>query len=275
MIGKIDVTIASKNNEDTIQRCIVNIKKFIPYNKIIVIDDSTDNTPQIAKDLGAIVYHVPALLGEKRYLQAKLSETEWIAIIDSDIFVFPNWWREMSKEIKPGVGVINGFLASDFEQLFPSYEKYTKFKSLKHFERTGLRAAIGNNLIRRDLLLSLKENLVNKNIHAGEDTVIGEKIRESSYTTKVVTNPIGFHFHNDPIEHHCMAYKREGESIIKKNGLKGIINLFFGFVNIQINWITYSYNSRGIDFKLYKFLIELYYSMLKGGFQEFKLKIKS
>ena len=58
---KIDVTIATKNNEDTIKKCIESIKKNIPYNNIILIDDSDDRTPEIAISLGAKVCYKKTL----------------------------------------------------------------------------------------------------------------------------------------------------------------------------------------------------------------------
>lgn len=271
MIDEIDVTITTKNNEDTIKNCIESIKKYIPYKNIIILDDSTDRTPQIAKELGAIVYNVPELLGKKRYLQAKFSETDWIASIDSDVFVFPNWWEELSKEIKPEVGVISGFLSSDFEKIFPAYESYTKFWSVRFLNKTGGGSTMANNIINRKLLLSCKDELLNKNIHAGEDVIIGQKIKELGYEWRIIKKITGFHFHKDPIEHHLMAYRREGESIIKRYGfsLKGIIKLlFFSLANIEIKWLKYSYNSRHLDFKLHKFLLKLYCNLVKGGFQE-------
>jgi len=59
---KIDVTIATKNSEETIEQCIRNIRKYIPYSRIILIDDSENATAKIAKRFGAEVVHFPAKL---------------------------------------------------------------------------------------------------------------------------------------------------------------------------------------------------------------------
>lgn len=275
MINKIDVTIATKNNEDTIKKCIESIKKYIPYNNIIILDDSDDKTPKIAKELGAIVYKTPSLLGEKRYLQAKYSETEWIASIDSDVFIFENWWREMSKKTIKDVGLINGFLKSDFESLFPAYDKYTKFNTLNSYNKSGMRSTMANNLIRRELLLKSKKDLVNKNIHAGEDTIIAKKIKNLGYKTSIITTPTAYHYHKNAFQHHLMAYNRAGESRIKKDGFKGIIKLFTLFGDINIKWINYSYYSKSWDLTLYRYLVKLYLCFLKGGFGELIKYFKS
>lgn len=268
MIEKVDVTIATKNNEDTIKKCIESIKENLPYNNIILIDDSSDRTPEIAKSLGAIVYHAPFLLGKKRYLQAKLSETEWIVSIDSDVFVFSNWWEDLSKEIRTNVIMINGFLESDFERIFPSYENFTKFCTINNIKKTGHGCTMGNNLIKRNALLNLKYEL--SNVHAGEDSLIGHKIDDSNFKWITVQKITGFHYHQDPMKHHLMAYYRQGSSIIQKEGIKGLIKIFSAFFNIQFSWILYTFHYRNIDIKLCKFLLSLYYEMIKGALNELR-----
>lgn len=259
---KVDVTIATKNNEDTIEKCIECIKMHIPFNKIILIDDSNDKTPELAKNLGAVVYHKKVLLGEKRFLQAKLASTEWIASIDSDIYVFSNWWNLMSKEIAPDVGAISAYLKSDFDHIFPSYERFTKFCAVKTMEKTGRGSTIGNNLMRRTLILDMESDLLK--VHTGEDSLISAKINEFGFNWKKITVPTGFHYHEDPISHHKMAYEREGKSVILNKGSKGLISIFTSFLNIQYMWIIFSVNERKIDLSLYRFLLVLYLNYLKG-----------
>ena len=98
---------------------------------------------------------------------------EWIASIDSDIFVYHNWWEEIHKHIHENVGGISGFINSDFEKILPMYEKYTKFFSLRRYEKTGRGGTIGNVLIKRKLILQMKEDLTK--VHAGEDRDNWEK----------------------------------------------------------------------------------------------------
>ena len=63
---EISVVIPTKNEEKSIGKCIEKIQRvFIEHHidgEIIVADNSTDNTPEIAKDMGAKVI-VPDELG--------------------------------------------------------------------------------------------------------------------------------------------------------------------------------------------------------------------
>lgn len=237
-----------------------------------MIDDSIDKTPKIARDLGAIVYTEPALLGEKRYLQAKYSETEWIASIDSDVFVFPNWNHYFSNKIGSDVGVVNGFLESHFKKEMESYDQYTKFLSYRNYKKTGIRPTMSNNLIRRDLLLKLKEDLTKKNVHAGEDAIIARKINDMGYKTKVITTPTAFHYHYDPFEHHFMAYKRMGTSLVMKDGLVGIFKSLGLFCLAFYNLLIFSKERKMLDFSLYKFVLFLNLTMVKGSLLDFSWK---
>lgn len=266
---KIDVTIATKNNEETIEKCIQCIKDNIPFNEIIIIDDSDDRTPEIAKRMGARVITKKALLGEKRFLQAKYSNTEWIASIDSDVFVFPNWWETMEKEISTSVGAINSFLESDFNKILPEYERFTKFQSIQYFNKTGKGSTMANNLIKRNLLLKMEKDLCD--IHAGEDSIIGRKIKEYGYSWTKITTITGFHYHENPLEHHKMAYIRQGRSIINKKGLKGFLNVFYGFISMNIEGFIFSLKEKKINIKLFKFISILSLCLVKGSLTYKKL----
>ena len=190
MNGPIDVTIATKNSAATIVQCIESIKTNLPHGRLIVLDDSDDNTPDLARSCGAEVHHVPGLLGMKRYMQAALAGTDWIVSIDSDITVYPNWWPNLSRCISDDVGAVNGWLDSDFSRSFPAYDEYTKFVSSWRYRALGHGGAIGNTLIRRCILLALREQLMP--VHAGEDFLIGQAVRDARLRWVVVPTPVGF-----------------------------------------------------------------------------------
>lgn len=270
MIDKVDVTIATKNNEDTIGRCIECIKKNVPYNNIIVIDDSEDRTPQIAEKLGAIVYQGPALLGAKRYLQAELSETEWIASIDSDVFLFDNWWPTMSKHIQDDVGMITSCLEGTIKKDIPSFDHFTKWNSLKAFNKTKRASNMAMVLIRKDIILSCKKV---REVHVAEDEIIAEHVLENGYKCVLNKEIVGLHYHKNPVEHTKMSYKRMGKEYIDRGlKLKNIANILLQPFLITINCISYVIHTRKMHFKLYVFLIQLYYETLKGISEGLKTK---
>lgn len=269
MVDKIDVTIATKNNEDTIGKCIQCIKKYIPYNRIILIDDSDDSTPEIARALGAEVVHFSARLGPTRIKQAEVSTTEWIASIDSDIFVYPNWWETMSRYIANDVGIVGSFVEGSIKEMLPSYDVFTKWTAAKRFRRTKRTSAMGSNLIRKEILLSCKKKLLN--IHAGEDKIIGQHILETGYKCAVNKEINGLHYHRDPIAHSKMAcYRSGGSAVINKGKLQGLTLAFCGLPYTAMQWLSYSLDSRSCDYRLLSFLLSLELEAVKGAINEIK-----
>jgi len=254
---KVDVTIPTKNNQETIGDVLTAVKRNIPYNNIILLDDSSDDTPEIAKQMGAAVHRVEGLLGYKRTMQAKLSATEWIASIDSDIIVYPNWWEEMSRYIQnQNVASIHGYLESDFENLFPEYEKYTKFCAGFRGLFTKRAGAFSNVLVRRTALLQCESNL--KGIHAYEDTIIGKTIKNMGQKSIIVKTPVGFHRHTNALKHHIMAYYRMGESLRINNGKAigfalCVRALFLQYLQLEV----FSLQSGKIYIRLYLFIFLL------------------
>jgi glycosyltransferase involved in cell wall biosynthesis len=271
--AKIDVTIATKNNEETIERCIENIKKYIPYNKIIVVDGgSKDDTVQIAKRLGAHVYFENGLLGEVRYVQATLCNTEWIAVIDSDVFINENWWGEVSKYINnSNIGSINGWLKGSIIDVMPSYEHYTKFVTAKRSRspiilngaKYDVTFPFSNTLIRRELILKSKNSLVN--VDGGEDNVVSKNVVKWGYKIVNIPKILGLHYHSDPVGHCKMASYRGGKSItIRRGKLRGLRRILTAFTELSTNWIRYSFYSKRFNFRLYGFLLLLYSEEVRG-----------
>jgi glycosyltransferase involved in cell wall biosynthesis len=260
---RIDVTIATKNSGKTIAKCIHHIKSFVPYNRIIVIDDSQDETPKIASRLGCEVHHLHSLLGEVRLKQAELAETPWIASIDSDVFVYPNWWKEVSQFIKqPNVGAISGYQDSSLANVFPDFDKFTKYRTMQLRKFVGIGSG-GNTLMRRELLLQCSE--LSKRVHGGEDAVIGRFMRKKGYRWITIEKPISFHFHEDPIVHMRNEYRWIGVSKRIRFGLiLGIFQVLKTPIMETFFWLKYAKEKRSFNFSIWFYLIHFSLVQLIG-----------
>lgn len=97
--NKISAVVLAKNEQDNIYRCI-NSLKFC--NEIIVVDDnSTDLTRQIAEENGAKIY-VHALnddFAAQRNFALDKVLNKWILFVDADEIVSP----ELAEEIKSAI----------------------------------------------------------------------------------------------------------------------------------------------------------------------------
>jgi glycosyltransferase involved in cell wall biosynthesis len=95
-MSNIDVAVATKNNEATIRRCLGSIRQNIPVKHLIVVDGgSTYGMLTIARQFDTRIVTETGLLGRVRYRQAEESCTEWVAYVDSDVYVYPNWWPNL------------------------------------------------------------------------------------------------------------------------------------------------------------------------------------
>lgn len=104
----ISVIIITKNEEDVIEECILSVKAVA--DEIIVIDDSTDNTPEIAKNLGAnVIKNSFKNFSDQRNKGLEIVKNEWIFYIDSDERATPEFLRELREKIKKDNGNIAAF----------------------------------------------------------------------------------------------------------------------------------------------------------------------
>ncbi len=91
----LSVLIRTKNEEDNIKRAIQSVKDVA--DEVVVLDSgSTDETVQIAKELGATVYF-KEWQGHAKQLQygINLCQGDWVLVLDAD--------EEVSEELKQSI----------------------------------------------------------------------------------------------------------------------------------------------------------------------------
>ena len=113
----ISAVILAKNEEKNIEECLKTLKWA---DEVIVVDDeSTDKTVEIAKENGAIVYSHPLNndfsaqrnfgLEQIRQAHCKQAQGDWVFFIDADERVSPTLRAEITRAVE-GFGTgINGF----------------------------------------------------------------------------------------------------------------------------------------------------------------------
>lgn len=254
----IDVTIATRNSSKYITKCLKAITKNIPYRKVVVVDaGSVDGTVEICKDFGAEIITERGYLGKVRYVQALNCETEWIGIVDSDVYVYPEWWSELSKYMSnPEVGMINCMSDMPISKL-KIYTEFNNFSLLKW------NIAFYSALVRRNLVLECKEKL--QKTHAGEDYVVASHVLSKGMKIITIRKPLCFH-DKDLYKHHPLAFYRWGQTIRIKYGLGR--NPYLGGFRVAgenlINWCIFTRETKRLSFKLLFFLLYLGASTITG-----------
>ena len=152
MPSLISIIIPVKNGENYLKEAINSIKKQnVLYEIIIVNDGSTDNTSNIARDLGCKVIDLPKSVGQVKAKNIGLEEAngEYIMFLDHDDILTDNSLQTMIKEFdnNESLQVVNSKL-QDFISPELSQEEKGKLKINKD-SYFGLLP--GSCLIRRDV----------------------------------------------------------------------------------------------------------------------------
>ena len=115
--------IIPSHNEEKVIKELVDSLQNLDYNKklydiYVIADNCTDNTAQIAKDAGAIVYerfdekHKTKGYALQWFLQQKIEEDapyDAFCIFDADNIVDKNFLKAMNKKLNQGEDVVQGY----------------------------------------------------------------------------------------------------------------------------------------------------------------------
>ncbi|MBI5746901.1 MAG: glycosyltransferase, partial [Nitrospirae bacterium] len=86
-LSQITVLIPCRNTGKAIEYTIEHLRRFIPCERIIIIDDaSTDNTVEVARRMGAQVYSLKENMGKPKAIETGLQwvHTQYTLLLDDD-----------------------------------------------------------------------------------------------------------------------------------------------------------------------------------------------
>lgn len=172
----VSVIITTKNSSRTLKTCLESIKKQSYENiELIVIDnDSTDNTKDIAKEFTDKVYDFGPERSAQRNYGATQAKGEFLLIHDSDIYFDIDSVKECveisEKEICDAIILPEKSIGEGF------------WSKVKGFERN---LYVGNDLIEAPRYFRSKsyENIggYDEELTGGEDWDLGIRFREKGY----------------------------------------------------------------------------------------------
>ena len=112
VLRKVAVVMITMNQQDAIPRVVLDIRGVLPLADIIVVDSSTDCTPQIARDLGCMVIRqIPPQcygLAMDRALRAAAVQAEVVITMDCNGAYPADSLLDLLNEIQAGADLVDG-----------------------------------------------------------------------------------------------------------------------------------------------------------------------
>jgi len=142
---KLSIVLATRNEEENIGRCLISLKDIT--DEIIVVDEeSTDKTREIAKSLGANVFTEPhhEIFHITKEIALKKATGDWILQMDADEVVTP----ELAGDIKK---VLDGTYKYKTNKLLERHQKLIEERDGKIGKEAG--EVVGYFIPRRNMFL--------------------------------------------------------------------------------------------------------------------------
>jgi glycosyltransferase involved in cell wall biosynthesis len=176
--GLIDGVVRTKNSQEFLKECLEAILAEIPIRRIIIVDaGSTDRTNEIALSYDKVeFYSCPDLnLGQATKYGLSMAQTEWVAIIDSDVVLRKGWFENMKKYMQEADAVEG----SRIDHYFFNVKRDT-------IPNIGW---LGHTLIKKGPILHM-----DLDTQFGEDTVVKFNFDKEGKIWKKISNSVADHY---------------------------------------------------------------------------------
>ena len=278
--SEVSVYVPAFNAEKTLELCINSIltQTIKPRTILIINDCSTDRTAEILKSFGdkiKVIHNKTNLgLSHSMNIASNFLNTRYIAKIDADVELFPNWIEILLKKIsQENVTLIGGKM----------YEKYLE-NSFNAWRSIRLKQNWGEKDLSNPKFIFGCNNLLDtKNIKDiikyrndleyfktnGEDIEFSNYLKNKKHKLFYCSNAICLHLQNDDgfsLAQRYWRYIYYGDGLKKRNLLKTIKNIIrqfkrafqwsindlfnFRYELLKVNFIIFYYFII-LDFKFY------------------------
>jgi glycosyltransferase involved in cell wall biosynthesis len=174
----IDAIIRTKNSQELLKQCIEAIIAEIPIGRIIIIDaGSTDRTNEIALSYDKVeFYSRPDLnLGQATMYGLSMAQSEWVAIIDSDVILRKGWFENIKKYMEEADAVEGCRI-----------DHYSFSVKRETIPKIGW---LGHTLIKREPILHM-----DLDTQFGEDTIVKYNFDKEGKIWKKISSSIADHY---------------------------------------------------------------------------------
>ena len=281
--SEVSVYVPAFNAEKTLELCINSIltQTIKPRTILIINDCSTDRTAEILKSFGdkiKVIHNKTNLgLSHSMNIASNFLNTRYIAKIDADVELFPNWIEILLKKIsQENVTLIGGKMYEKYlENSFNAWRSIRLKQNWGEKDLSNPKFIFGcNNLLDTK---NMKDIIKYRNDLEyfktnGEDIEFSNYLRNKNHKLFYCSNAICLHLQNDDgfsLAQRYWRYIYYGDGLKKRNLLKTIKNIIRQFKRV-LKWsINYLFNFRYELLKV-NFIIFYYFIIL-----DFKFYLKN
>jgi len=126
----VSAIILTKNEEKNIIECLQSLSWC--DEKIVIDDESQDQTAKLAEKSGAKVYiHKLSNFSDQRNFALEKAKGEWLLFIDADERVSPELWYEIMEHINDPIENYSGFLFKRIDIMWGKQLRHGEVGNLK------------------------------------------------------------------------------------------------------------------------------------------------
>jgi len=191
---KVDVIICTKDRPFLLRNAVMQARKMIPCNNIIVGESSIFPNKELLKDLGVETIFTPnAKLGYARQQALLKAKTKYVVFLDDDLEIDKNWFYPLFKALISDSKVLavssQVVYKSEFDPVLTKL--YHAPRTIPSFWRKREGGSAGASLMKRQKILDVGG--YNVNVHRGEDTELFFRLQQKGLKWVRVTDSVAYH----------------------------------------------------------------------------------
>jgi glycosyltransferase involved in cell wall biosynthesis len=179
----ISAIVIAKNEEKNISECL---KSLLWCDEVILIDDnSTDKTVQIAEKLKVKVYirSLQNKFSDQRNFGLKQAKGDWVLFIDADERVTPALWYEIMQHTNSSIENIDGFYIKRTDFIWGKKLKHGETGNIKFLRLAKKNSGKWTGAVHESLKINGKTAFLNNELLHYPHTSISDFLKEINYYT--------------------------------------------------------------------------------------------
>lgn len=185
----ITAVVLTKNEEKNIKDCLEGLSWC--DEKIVIDDESKDQTPEIAQKLGAKVYnrHLTDFSDQRNYGLDK-AKGDWVLFIDADERISRALWYEIMQYISDPIENFSGFFLKRVDLMWGKELRHGESGTLKLLRLAKKGSGKWSGTVHEKWNISGKTEILNNPLYHYPHTTVGQFLTEINKYTDLRANEL-------------------------------------------------------------------------------------